>query len=193
MPIPTDAATVTGRLSMRAMTAAASGASSDSAPLAWPRLGPRIWLERMAATPDSPPASTHTIRDRCRTGTPRSRARSFESAAARTATPVSLRPKNQARAPSTTGVATRARTSLASKTSGPTVNDRWNGAVKPVMGLRWAKARGSSTSAAPRIWATPTVATVRIRRGAVKKRRTTTASISAPDRRATTRPRGTAR
>ena len=87
-PAPSAAANVTGRLSIRPITAAASARSSSDKPEAsrrWPRPGSACAAGR--ARPESPAASTHTsVLSRC-TGMPSSEARSADSALARTAMP----------------------------------------------------------------------------------------------------------
>jgi len=107
--------------------------------------------------------------------------------------PVSDRRKNQASPPRATATTTRARTWSPVKMKGNRLKRKWKGVLKVVRGWRWAKREGSPISNPPRTWAMPMVATVRIRRGALKKRRITTTSMSHPVTRAAARPMGRAR
>ena len=130
MPNPTPAAYATGRLSIRAITAATSGAINTSGPPATPICGPSTGADSSAPTPDSPAAKVHANRDNLRTGMPRSSARSGDSAAARTATPTSLRVRNSASAIRITGTASSTRTWSLPKKIGPsrkcTGSEVWN-------------------------------------------------------------------
>ena len=100
------AISATDRLSNRAITAAASGNSSNegsmSAPATWPTTGTR----RKADAADSTAASTQTRVAIRWTGMPSSRARSAFSALARTARPVRVSRKNKLSAPATNAVTT---------------------------------------------------------------------------------------
>ena len=190
--MPRAAATVSGRLSMRATTAAVNGASSRAGPPTAPRSLPRIGADSSDAMPERPAATIHVTRDSRRTGMPSRSARSFESAAPRMAMPVSLLVKNHASATRTPGTTARASTWSPMKTKGCTRNVTWKGVLKVLIALRCENRVGSQISRAPRIWSRPIVATVRIRRGASKNRRITVASTSAPVPTANARPIGSA-
>ena len=88
---------------MRAITAAASAGMSTVGPLAMPGVTPDDGAFRMTASVERPPAIIHTIVDSRRIGMPNSSARSAFSADARTATPASVRSRNQLRARMTSG------------------------------------------------------------------------------------------
>ena len=76
----------------------------------------------MVATAASPPASAHTIVDTRFTLMPARRAASGLSAAARTATPLRVRLRNQARPATSSGNTTSATTCSARTTTSPTVH-----------------------------------------------------------------------
>ena len=79
--------TVSGRLSIRARTAAASARSSRSGPWIAPSWNPRIGARRIAVTAESKPAIPQTTSETRFTRHPSRRARSSFSAAARAPTP----------------------------------------------------------------------------------------------------------
>lgn len=157
-----------------------------------PRFAPSIGAASIEPRPDSPAATIQLSRESRRTGMPSSRARSLESAAPRTAMPRSVRPKNHASPARTATTEPMAAMWSPVKTMGPTVTLTWNGVVKVARGFRSENRGGRMIWTAPMSWATPSVATVSSRRGAVKNRRTTTRSTSAPVAIAATRPMGTA-
>ncbi len=122
------------------------------------------------------------------TGMPRRAARSARSAEARTAMPTSVRRRNTARAIITSGATTRAASSSAPKMIGSTVNWMSQGRSRAWADGRSPQSRGSNRLQAPSRVARPMVATVRISRGASKKRRMTSSSTRAPTTRAASRP-----
>ncbi len=140
-------------------------------------------------TKDRRPATTQVTDWRRPTGMPSMDARSRRSPAACTATPMSLR-VNQAhtaaRQATETITATR---SLASKTMGAMCQERCQGNVATAvpMGV-WPQSRGMRRLSTTRTWASPMVATVRMRRGERRKRRMTTNSAMAVRRTDATRP-----
>ena len=94
------------------------------------------------------------------------------------------------------GTTIRATTSSPVKMYGFRLNVRWSGELNEVDSVleldRSVKRLGRPSSAEPRTWYTPMVATVRMRRGAVTKRWMITRSTSHPVATATARPRITA-
>jgi hypothetical protein len=120
------------------------------------------------------------MRDSRRTGIPSRRARSFESAAACTATPMRLRVRKARSDSRMTGTATTATRWSPVKTIGPICSVPVRGDCTDSKRSRSVNHVGNAICRAPRSWATPRVATMRMRRGAVKNRRTTVASIRKP-------------
>lgn len=88
----------------------------------------------------------------------------------------------------TIGATTRAATSSAPKIRGSMVKLTSQGRSRDCTCGRSPQSRGSSALAAPSRVASPMVATVRIRRGARKKRRITASSTRAPITTAAARP-----
>ena len=128
------------------------------------------------------------------TGTPSNDARSALSALARIATPTLLNRRNNARPMSASGATIIAIRSLASKTTVPIENSRWNGAGSrwPSSGKSTPQSRGSRIASAVRSCDRPSDATVISSRGALKKRRMTASSTIAPTASAARIPTGTA-
>ena len=170
MPMPMAAIIVRGRLSIRPMTAAASARSIRLGPSTWPICTP--WMGRRSSTPmpDMPAAMTHTSVLIRLTGTPRSEARSDDSAEARIAMPRRERRKNSPRPSARSGTTTMISRCPPLNTTGNQCHWKSNGTGG--CGA-WSKSNsfGSPSSTNERIWAMPMVATVRTRRGAVAKRR----------------------
>ena len=182
-PSATAAANATGIDSIRATTAAARAGSSTAGPAIAAGVAPRNGAFSTKVSAASVPARTQTNVVRLRTGTPRSRARSVFSAAARIAVPASDRRRNQASAPTTTG--TTAATSRWSpvRMTGPRVMVVEVRGVSnaPRMGDSTPKANlGMASSSPPSSCARPMVATVSTSRGACAKRRMTVSSTSPP-------------
>src|SRR3954471_15759211 len=94
MPMPMPAITQVGRLSMRAMTAAARPYSSTDGPMLEPTVRPLTGARRNTAIADITAPMTHTTVDTRLIGIPSSEARSPFSADARMAMPMSLNLKN---------------------------------------------------------------------------------------------------
>ncbi len=140
-------------------------------------------------TKESTPATTQVIDCRRPTGMPSMEARSRRSPAACTAMPMSLR-VNQihtpARQASDTTTATR---SLASKTMGAMCQVKCQGKVTTALAMGvWPHRRGISRLRTTSSWESPMVATVRMRRGERRKRRTTRNSAIAVRSTDATRP-----
>ena len=140
-------------------------------------------------TKDRTPATTQVTDWRRPTGMPSMEARSRRSPAACTATPMSLR-VNQAhtaaRQATETMTATR---SSASKTMGAMCQERCQGNVTTALPMGVCpQMRGMRRLSTTRSWASPMVATVRMRRGERRKRRTTTNSTVAVRTTTATRP-----
>ena len=108
------------------------------------------------ATKASSPATAHTRVWTRWTGMPRSEARSALVALARTATPSWVRWRNHARATMQMGTTTMAITSLALKTTPPTVKLTSKGAsMRGARTRSSVHSRGISRAQAARIWARP--------------------------------------
>ena len=121
-------------------------------------------------------------------------ARSALPALARMAMPTLVRWRKSASATNAIGATTIAMIELASKTIPLIVISALNGgSIRAATRRGLPHARGSRMAATASSWARPSVATVRISRGAVKKRRITASSTIAPRRSDATRPTGTAR
>jgi hypothetical protein len=103
MPRATPVPNATGSDSIRATTAAARAGSSETGPWVTDTFTPANGARSMNVRVARPPETAHTIVDSRRMGMPSSSARSAFSAAARTATPASVRSRNQARPAITTG------------------------------------------------------------------------------------------
>ena len=114
------------------------------------------------------------------TGMPSRAARSARSADARMAMPTSVRRRKTARAIITSGATIRAATSSAPKISGSMVKRMSQGRSRAWAWGRSPHRRGRSRAHAPRRVASPMVATVRMSRGASKKRRMMASSTMAP-------------
>ena len=106
-PSATAATNVTGKLSIRPMTAAARARSNRLGPSTEPMATPWMGSRRSTPSPDIPAAITHTRVPSRFTGTPSSDARSADSACARTAMPMSVYRKNATRPSVTIGTTMR--------------------------------------------------------------------------------------
>ena len=179
-PKRTAATTMVGIRSMRPMAAAASVGSSRGRPRALPMGSPMTPARRMRATVASREATAQTTMLTRLTGTPRSEARSELSAQARTATPMWVRLRNQAKATIATGTAAMASRSLPWNTTLWKRKAKLKGEWKFCGATLTWKAAGSPTSAAASTALRPRVATVRMSRGALAKRRMTTNSTMIP-------------
>jgi len=148
----------------------------------------------MVAPAASRQAMPHTSVDRESTGMPMSRARSAFSAMPRTATPESVRNRNQLNRPSTTGTKASRSRSLPSMTTGKNVvicvDD--SGVVKVVTSALAPNIGGTRTCIPPSTWARPMVATVSTSRDEPAKRRMTNRSTITPTRMPTTQAAATA-
>ncbi len=197
-PSATAAAVMAGRL-VRRPTIRAVSADASAARLAVLTAGsPTTPARRNSPMKLMTVARDHTSICRVLTGMPRRDARSARSAEARRAAPTIVRRRNTARAMTTSGATTMAMASLAVKSRGPMVKSSLNGACT----LRLANAfslpapvaeftcfwRNSSSPITVKSWERPMVATVRMRRGARKKRRMIRTSTSAPTASAATSP-----
>ena len=131
-------------------------------------------------TNDRTPATTQVKDCRRPTGMPSMAARSRRSPVARTAMPTPLRVNQKdtaARQPRETTTATR---SSAVNTTGATCHVTCQGKFTTAVEIGVCpQMRGMSRLTTTRNWDSPMVATVRIRRGDRRKRRTTTISTAA--------------
>jgi hypothetical protein len=180
IPRPTAAAAIVGSLVKRPNTAAARACSrkvgDSTCPIGSPTAPARRNMARKARTD----ATVHTTVCSRRTGMPSVDARSARSAAPTMAMPTIERLKNAASATSTAGTTSMVSTSLALKIVPPSSKSHPTGGLSRVSNPSSPNARGSSSAAAVSTCATPMVATVTTSRGAVKKRRMTSISTSAP-------------
>jgi hypothetical protein len=199
-PSVTAPAKISGRLVMPPITHAASARIRIAGPSTCPSGTPTTPARRNTATNASPAATIHTTICTRRTGMPSRLARSALSALARTAMPMSVNRKNAASAAMHSPTANMATMSLPPNTTGAISNSSPNGDGNDVGADSTSKTRGNASlasdgSARPtpaNSWASPSVATVRISRGARANRRMTTTSTSAPSPTATTSPSGSA-
>ena len=108
--------------------------------------------------------------------------------------PVSVRCRNQPSATIAMGTVTMAMMSLALKMTPVTVKVRSNGgSIRGASSISSPQASGSTSAAPASSVASPIVATVRISRGALRKRRMMVSSTMAPSTSEATTPTGTAR
>ena len=196
-PRLTAATKMSGRLVMRPITHAASERTRIAGPSTLPRESPSAPARRNTATKASTAAMVHTTSCTRLTGMPSSTARSALSALARTAMPRLVKRKNAARAALQTTTAITAMTWLALKMMGEISKESSKGAGKVCGGVGssnvpgnalWAS-RGKARPRATRSCARPRVATVRMRRGALAKRRMMPNCTSAPSPTASSSPR----
>ena len=173
---------------MRAMTAAASARRSNDGPSTWPIGRPTIGALRKKAIAESPPAMTQTNVPTRLVLIPSCAARSVDSAAARTATPNRDRRRKAERATPLATTTSTAITWLPRNTTGDHVKAKLNGVGNCWLARSRPKARGKMSSKADSSWAMPMVATVRMSRGALAKRRTNRNSATPPTIRALVSP-----
>ena len=131
-------------------------------------------------TNESTPATTQVADCRRPTGMPSMEARSRRSPAAWTAMPMSLLVnQSETAARQTTETMTATRSSW-SKTMGGMCQAKCHGKVTVALAIGvWPQMRGMSRLITTRSWDRPMVATVRMRRGERRKRRTTRISTVA--------------
>jgi hypothetical protein len=190
MPSATAETKVARRFSIRPTTAGARARTSSDGPNAPPAIDrPIVGARSSAPSAESPAANIHTIVEMRRTGTPRSEARSWFSAAARDAMPTRLNFRNRVIAKMRTGTTVMARTWFAVKITGGrfpatsgTLNSASNGVGMSTTRKSRPNTRGSINSMNTSTCVTAIVATVSTSRGALKNRLTTVSSISAPSR-----------
>ena len=177
-PIATPAARAVLKEVNRAISAAVSARRSDPAPrsLRVPA-DPSMPPMRIIATVATPPPRAHTNVEIDFGLTPRRRARSGFTAAARMVRPISVRLRNQPRPSATSGTTTTTATSAGLIRRSPMKNSRLKGNGYPARALSMS---GNASRMAALSWLTPMVATSRITRGAVNSRRTTASSMTAP-------------
>ncbi len=181
-PSETPATMATGNDSIRATTAAASaGKSTDGPAEISPGCTPLNGARSMNASVANPPAIIHTIIVLRATGMPRVRARSRFSAAARTATPVSVRSKNHARPASSTGAMNKISSSSPVSVLIPRSTSTPIGTLKPAPSDTKSMAWLIPSSIPPSNCANPMLATVNTRREASRNRRSTRTSMAAPN------------
>jgi hypothetical protein len=189
IPSATADTKVARRFSIRPTTAGARARTSNDGPNAPPAIDrPIVGARSSAPTAESPAAKIHTIVEMRRTGTPRSEARSWFSAAARDAIPTRLNFRNSVIATIRTGTTVIARTWFALKITGGRLPATSGTANSASNGVGMSTTRKSSPNTRGRISSTNTstcvtaiVATVSTSRGALKKRLTTVSSIRAPN------------
>ena len=181
MPRATPAPKASGRLSMPAMMAAASAGRMSVGPAPAAMVMPAEGVLRMLVRPANKPAITQTRVESRRTGMPSSRARSELSATERTATPASVRRRNQPRATSTRGTTMAMRRSFPLKSTGKIRTCcALSGVVTPPTMEGPPSQPGTSSWIPPKSCANPMVTTITISRGAVKKRQRMTKSTKRP-------------
>ncbi len=140
-------------------------------------------------TKDSTPATTHVADCRRPTGMPSMEARSRRSPAAWTAMPTSVLVNQMETAASASTETMTATASSWSKTMGAMCQAKCHGNVTVALAIGvWPQIRGIRRLMTTRSWESPMVATVRMRRGERRKRRTTTISALAVRRTDATRP-----
>ena len=165
---------------MRPMISAASARTRKPSERAEPIGRPIMPARRNSARNASTAATTHTIVCRLFTGTPRRLARSDRSAAARIATPTAVRWRKRPIPRIATGATISTSRSLALKISGSTSKVKSNGGSMRCDRTFSPKALGRNRPPNASSWVRPSVATVRIRRGARKNRRMISSSHAAP-------------
>ena len=171
---------IVGSRVIRPITSAANAWTSALTRIALPSGTPSTVACRNRARNDSPAASDHTIVDRRATGMPSIAARSPRSAAARTARPVWVAPRNRATPTIASGATMAAIRSLALSTTEPISNVQSNGAAMRSDAALRPQSRGVMIASTTRSVAMPIVATVSTRRDALRKRRTSATSTTAP-------------